>query len=83
MLGSVDPAAVMMEEGLLPPSTPSDELALHLVLDDELTDLKDKALRCQASQVGPLLAQVDAAEFRDLNRYEMFRVPTEADWPDA
>jgi LmbE family N-acetylglucosaminyl deacetylase len=81
MSSYMDPSTVMMDDEMELPVTPRELLAVDVVLDDELADLKDRALRCQASQVDTLLALVEAADFRDLNRYESFRAPTAADWP--
>ena len=79
-IAAVDPDRVMMVEGLVPPATKPDELALWFHADDHLADVKLQALRCQASQLEPLLAQTDVAVFRDLNREEYFRAPTSSDW---
>ena len=79
-IAAVDPGRVMMVEGLVPPATEPDELALWFRADDELADVKLEALRCQASQIEPLLAQVDLDVFRDLNRDEFFRAATSSDW---
>jgi LmbE family N-acetylglucosaminyl deacetylase len=73
---------VMMADGLAPPTTPADELAVHFVADDALADRKVRALRCQASQVEPLVEQAGVDVFRELVREESFRAPTADDWPD-
>jgi LmbE family N-acetylglucosaminyl deacetylase len=72
---------VMMIDGLAPPTTPADELAVHFVADDELAERKARALRCQATQVEPLVEQAGVHVFRELVREESFRLPTRADWP--
>jgi hypothetical protein len=51
-----------------------------LQLDDDLVERKNRALRCQASQVAALVEQVGEDGFRRLNREEFFRWPTDADW---
>jgi LmbE family N-acetylglucosaminyl deacetylase len=79
-IAGVDPDRVMMVEGLTPPATNPDDLALWFRADDRLTDVKVQALRCQASQVDPLLADFDPDLFRELNRDEFFRAPTSSDW---
>ena len=72
--------AVMMADDLAPPTTPADELAVHFVADDELAERKVRALRCQASQVEPLVEQAGADVFRELVREESFRAPAPDDW---
>jgi LmbE family N-acetylglucosaminyl deacetylase len=79
-IAAVDPGRVMMVDGLVPPATEPDELALWFRADEELADVKLQALRCQASQIEPLLAQIDLDVFRDLNRDEFFRAPTSSEW---
>jgi LmbE family N-acetylglucosaminyl deacetylase len=71
---------VMMVEGVEPPTTPMDQLSLSYNAHDELADRKVRALRCQASQVEPLVAQAGAEAFRELVREESFRDPTPDDW---
>jgi LmbE family N-acetylglucosaminyl deacetylase len=72
---------VMMTDD--PPVTvPADQLAVWFVCDDELVARKVRALRCQASQVEPLLAMTDLETYTRLNRDETFRTSTAADWAE-
>ncbi len=71
---------VMMVEGMQPPTTHAEDLALWHQLDDEPLDRKVRALRAQASQVEPLVAQTGVDEFRALNRDETFRLASASDW---
>jgi LmbE family N-acetylglucosaminyl deacetylase len=64
-----------------PPTTPAEELAVWFVCDDELAARKVRALRAQASQVEGLVARVGLEPYLRLTRDEMFRDPTDADWP--
>lgn len=73
---------VMMVSDSVIPTTPADELALHFRADDQLAERKARALRCQASQVEPLVQQAGVEAFRDLIREEFFRAPTADDWPE-
>ena len=72
---------VMMVDGVAPPTTPVDELALWFVADDALAERKARALRHQVSQVGPLVEQAGADVFVELVREESFRAPAPDDWP--
>ena len=65
-----------------PPTTPEDQLALWYVCDDELAARKVRALRAQASQVEGLVSMAGLEAYTRLTRDEMFRAPTEDDWPD-
>ncbi len=73
---------VMMVDDVPTPTTPAHELAVYFVADDELAARKARALRCQASQVEPLVEQAGVDAFVDLLREECFRLPTGDDWPD-
>jgi hypothetical protein len=64
-----------------PPVCPAEDLALWFVCDDELAERKVRALRCQASQVEPLIAMGGIEIYTRLNRDEMFRAPAPDDWP--
>jgi LmbE family N-acetylglucosaminyl deacetylase len=55
-----------------PPRMPADELSCNLVLDDELLDVKNAALRAHASQCGPLIELVGATAYREWWRTESF-----------
>jgi LmbE family N-acetylglucosaminyl deacetylase len=65
---------VMMGAETLP-RTPDDELAIRLILDGELLDLKEQAMRAQASQVDDLRAAVGPETYREILREEAFRLP--------
>jgi LmbE family N-acetylglucosaminyl deacetylase len=65
-----------------PPTVPADELALWFICDDDLAVRKVQALRCQASQVEPLIAMSGVELYTHLNRDEMYRAPSATDWPD-
>ena len=51
------------------------EVAVDLVLPDELLDRKVAALRAHASQVEPLIAALGEACFRSWIAHECFRAP--------
>ena len=65
---------IMMDDVDLP-STPIDELAIFAVLDDELLDLKERAMCAQATQVLELREAIGHDSYRDLLREESFRLP--------
>lgn len=73
--------AIMMTDDPIP-TVPADQLALWFVCDDHLAARKVRALRCQASQVEPLVALSGVELYTRLNRDETFREPTPDDWPD-
>jgi LmbE family N-acetylglucosaminyl deacetylase len=58
-----------------PPRTPPDEIALEVVLDDDLSDRKLVALRAQASQTDGLLAVLGEERYRAWWSSETFRQP--------
>ena len=68
----IDPELVMMTDAP-PVSTPADRLSIHTVLDGELLDVKFRALLCQETQVGPMLAMAGPDRFRDMVAEEAFR----------
>jgi LmbE family N-acetylglucosaminyl deacetylase len=78
---AVDPGQVMMNGGMTPPSVDQAEVSMWLELDESLLDVKVSALRCQASQVDPLLDQLGERRFRELFCDESFRDPDVRDWP--
>ena len=57
------------------PSTTRDELAIVVVLDDELLELKERAMCAQASQVLELRARMGPELYLELLREEVFRLP--------
>jgi LmbE family N-acetylglucosaminyl deacetylase len=65
---------VMMGADQLP-CTPIEELAIYEVLDDELLDLKERAMYAQASQVLELRDALGVEMFREVLREEAFRLP--------
>lgn len=75
MATALDPADIMMVEGMQMPETPHDELAIALKLDGDALERKVRAARCQASQVDPLLAVVGEELFREAVSEESFRLP--------
>ncbi len=66
---------VMMEPDREPVTTPEDELAVCFVADGDLLDRKVRALRCQASQVEPLVAQIGVDAFTRVVAEETYRTP--------
>jgi LmbE family N-acetylglucosaminyl deacetylase len=74
--------AVMMVDGVDPPTVAASELSLWHRLDDERLDRKVRALRAQTSQVEPLVEQMGVDRFAALNRDETFRLATDDDWSD-
>ncbi len=55
-----------------PPSTPTDELSIHLLLDEDLLDRKLRAILRQTSQVEPIVAGLGMDLFRQIIAEEMF-----------
>ena len=64
---------VMMDDAAELPATDRADLVWYERLDDELAERKTRALRCQASQIEPLVAHVGEEPFVDLTREEFFR----------
>jgi LmbE family N-acetylglucosaminyl deacetylase len=79
-VGALVPMEQIMMTDDPPPTVSADELALWFRCDDALVDRKVRALRCQASQVEPLVAMVGTDVFARMNREEMFRAPRADDW---
>lgn len=71
---------VMMVEGMRPPTTEPGALAVHFEPDVALLERKVKALRCQASQVEPLIEQAGLEPMLDLTREEFFRTAVPGEW---
>jgi LmbE family N-acetylglucosaminyl deacetylase len=65
-------------EGMVQPVTPSDELALELVCDPALLDLKHRVLRAHASQTAPLEELLGPEVFREWWSSEFFVAATTA-----
>jgi LmbE family N-acetylglucosaminyl deacetylase len=57
-----------------PPQTPRDQIALHLALDDELRDLKLRAISAHESQVEGLLEVFGGEGFKRAFAQESFRL---------
>jgi LmbE family N-acetylglucosaminyl deacetylase len=68
----IDPKAVMMTDDD-PLVYSVDELAVLARFDGELLDMKERAMLCQQSQVGPLIEAGGPAFFRQLLAEEAFR----------
>lgn len=68
----VDPAMVMMTDKA-PLVHPVEALSIHTVLDGALLDTKERAMRCQESQIGPMLALLGEDNFRRMLAEESFR----------
>ncbi len=75
----IDPSVVMMADKD-PLVHPVESLSIHALLDGDLLDAKHRAMLCQESQVGPLLAMVGADNFRRMLAEEAFR-PAAAERP--
>jgi LmbE family N-acetylglucosaminyl deacetylase len=75
----VDPAAVMMIEGLEPELWDEADLSVWFTCDDELATLKVAAMRAQASQLEAMAQAMGLDEFKALVREEIFRVPVPSD----
>ncbi|MCU1658862.1 MAG: LmbE family protein [Pseudonocardiales bacterium] len=65
---------VMMAEGV-PTTHDRDACSIYTVLDGDLLDQKYRAMLCQESQVGPMLAAMGPERFRDLLAEEAFWSP--------
>jgi LmbE family N-acetylglucosaminyl deacetylase len=57
------------------PRTPLDGLVIHELLDDELLDIKERAMCAQATQIADLREAFGPATYRELLREEAFRLP--------
>jgi LmbE family N-acetylglucosaminyl deacetylase len=57
------------------PRCPPEALAIHEILDDDLLDLKERAMCAQATQVADLRDALGAAAYRELLQEEAFRLP--------
>jgi LmbE family N-acetylglucosaminyl deacetylase len=68
----VDPSVVMMADKE-PILHPPESLSIHVTLDGDLLDTKYRAMLCQESQVGPLIALAGEDGFRALLAEEAFR----------
>jgi LmbE family N-acetylglucosaminyl deacetylase len=68
----VDPSMVMMADRE-PLTHPIDTLSIHVVFDGDLLETKFRAMLCQQSQVGPLLALMGEDRYREMLAEESFR----------
>jgi LmbE family N-acetylglucosaminyl deacetylase len=68
----IDASVVMMVDGMLPAETDPSDLAVHVTLDERALAQKMRALRCQVSQIDPLIEQFGEPMMRQLNREEFF-----------
>jgi len=68
----VDPKLVMMTDDE-PLVSPIDTLSIHALLDDELLDMKLRAMLCQESQIGPLFSLMGEQSYRLMLSEETFR----------
>jgi LmbE family N-acetylglucosaminyl deacetylase len=73
----VDPKLVMMTDDE-PVVTPLDKLSIHVTLEDELLDMKYRAMQCQASQIGPLMELMGTDMYRRMLAEESFAPATPA-----
>ncbi len=71
----VDPATVMMVEGMRPEATDESQLSVWFSCDEDLLPRKVAALRAQVSQIEPFAAAVGVEHFSALVREEFFRLP--------
>ena len=75
----VDPASVMMVEGMETEALDESELGVWFECDDELLPRKVAALRAQVSQVEPLVSEIGLEAFGAAVREEFFRDPLSTD----
>lgn len=74
-----DHADFMMIDGLEPESVTNSELAVWFTCDDELLERKVRAMRAQASQIEPIVADAGLEAFSAMVREEFFRLPRPTD----
>jgi hypothetical protein len=70
---AVEMGVMMGAESL--PRTPKSEMAILVTLDGELLDLKERAMRAQATQVDDLRNAMGPELYREILREEAFRRP--------
>jgi LmbE family N-acetylglucosaminyl deacetylase len=75
----VDPATVMMIEGLETELWPEEDLSVLFRCDDDLVTLKVAAMRAQASQLEAFVQGMGLEAFTELVRDEQFRDPVPSD----
>jgi LmbE family N-acetylglucosaminyl deacetylase len=79
--GAIVPLDQVMMTDDVPPTVPAEELAVWFRCDDDLVARKVEALRCHASQTGPLIELAGLERYTEINRDEMFRAAGPDDWP--
>lgn len=77
----IDPAEIMMVEGMEPPQVNVEALAVSFRAEGQLLDRKLQALRAQASQTESLYQMVGEIAFRELIADEFFRNANPDEWP--
>jgi LmbE family N-acetylglucosaminyl deacetylase len=75
----IDPATVMMIEGMEIESVDDSELEVWYSCEGDILDRKVAAMRAQASQIEPFVEMVGVDRFRQLLREEFFRRPRDGD----
>ncbi len=75
----IDPATVMMVEGLEPEVTDESDLAVSFSCDDEQLSRKVAAMLAQASQLEAFASAMGPERFAALLREEFFRLPLPTD----
>jgi len=75
----IDPADVMMVEGLVPEVTDESELAVWFGCDQKLLPRKVAAMRAQESQIEQIVATIGVEQFAALVREEFYRLPRSTD----
>lgn len=78
--GYIDPADLMMVEGMEPPGVDAETLAVSFRAEGQLLDRKLAALRAQASQIEPLYEMVGEIAFREFIADEFFRNAHPDEW---
>jgi LmbE family N-acetylglucosaminyl deacetylase len=68
----VDPKLVMMTDDE-PLVHPQEHLAVHVLLEGGLLEMKYRAMLCQESQIGPLMSLLGPDKYRDILAEEAFR----------
>jgi LmbE family N-acetylglucosaminyl deacetylase len=72
---AVDPAQVMMVEGMELDEVPFESLALYVKAEGPVLERKFAALACQATQVAPLIEASGEDLYAHLIAEEFFRTP--------
>ena len=64
----------------LAPDDEVEDLSLWFVAEGPLLERKVRALECQVSQIGPMIAMAGRDNFKLLNADETYRDPAPGDW---